>query len=175
MITDPQICTRAHLDATIARVSFECSCLDMGWQWEAEEVDRGDRDPPRDVRDEYDRNGVWGTCVDCPRVDGEAYPERCEFFGRRDHKLSWPFARGWRIRCSFRRPDRDTGTVGAGFGRWWLIERDTTESAVIKTMFAAAKMIVEHELMEAFKVDGKRPFDPHRSIQDLVATSQEGR
>ena len=75
---------------------------------------------------------------------------------------------GWLMRCSFQRPDRTTGKVGRGFGRWWYIERLTTKSAVQKTMFAAAKMIVEHELMEAFKVNGKRPFDPHRTVADLT-------
>lgn len=82
-------------------------------------------------------------------------------------------SRGWLIRCSFQRPDRETGTVGRGFGRWWYIADGTSESALWKTMFAAAKMIVEHELLEAFKVDGKRPFDPHRSVQDLTATASE--
>ena len=81
--------------------------------------------------------------------------------------------RGWLIRCSFQRPDRETGTVGRGFGRWWYIAAGTSESALWKTMFAAAKMIVEHELLEAFKVDGKRPFDPHRSVQDLTASASE--
>jgi hypothetical protein len=81
------------------------------------------------------------------------------------------FDTAWRIRCSFRRPERDTGEVGTGFGRWWLIEPGSTVSAVVKTMYAAAKMIVEHELLEAFKFDGGRPFDPHRTVQDLVSTA----
>ena len=34
------------------------------------------------------RNGVWGTCVDCPRVMGHPYPEKCQHFKRADHKLT---------------------------------------------------------------------------------------
>ncbi len=33
------------------------------------------------------RNGVWGTCVECPRADGKIYPERCKNFDRPDHQL----------------------------------------------------------------------------------------
>lgn len=33
------------------------------------------------------RNGVWGTCVSCPRKGGTAYPEECVHFGRYDHQL----------------------------------------------------------------------------------------
>lgn len=37
----------------------------------------------------FARNGVWGTCVDCPRLaDGEPFPEFCQHFGRYDHRLS---------------------------------------------------------------------------------------
>lgn len=119
-VDDPRITTTTELRAAIGQVSFERSCLDMGWQWEHSVLNERDSLP------------------------------------------------GWLVRCSFQRPDRDTGEVGRGFGRWWMIEHGTTVSALQKTMFAAAKMIVEHELMEAFKVNGRRPFDPHRTVQDLT-------
>lgn len=122
MTTDPQILTDEQLRAAMARVSFERSCLDMGWQWEAQYA-------------------AWGD-------DGAES--------------------GWLIRCSFQRPDRDTAAIGRGFGRWWFVGQGSTVSALTKTMFAAAKMIVEHELLEAFKFDGRRPFDPHRTVQDLT-------
>lgn len=125
---DPQIQSTAHLRVIVARVSFERSCIDMGWRWEVDPI------------------GV----PDGPRM-----------------------ATAWRLRCSFRRPDRDTGEVGEGFGRWWLIEPSATVSSVVKTMFVAAKLILDHELMEAFKFDGERPFDPHRTVQDLVSLGHE--
>ena len=33
------------------------------------------------------RNGVWGTCVECPRIDGKVYPEKCRNFNRYDHQI----------------------------------------------------------------------------------------
>lgn len=80
---------------------------------------------------------------------------------------------GWHIRTTFRRPDRDSNIVTMGKGRWWLIDRGTSVSGVVKTAFAAAKMILEHELMESFKYDGERPFDPHNSIYDLIAIAKK--
>lgn len=74
---------------------------------------------------------------------------------------------GWFIRCSFQRPDTDTGQVGRGFGRWWIIESGTTVGGVVKTMWAACKMIVEHELHEAFLYRGARVFDPHADVDRL--------
>ena len=77
----------------------------------------------------------------------------------------------FKLRCSFQRPDTNTGELGRGWGRWWLIDNGVSESGLLKTMFAAAKMIVDHELMEAFKVDGIRPFDPHNDVEDLLFVS----
>lgn len=40
--------------------------------------------------DHFRKNGVWGTCTDCPEtVDRlDAYPEHCINFQRSDHRLS---------------------------------------------------------------------------------------
>lgn len=38
---------------------------------------------------QFMRNGVWGTCCDCPRDSaGLAYPEFCEHALRHDHQLT---------------------------------------------------------------------------------------
>jgi len=38
---------------------------------------------------QFMRNGVWGTCVECPRDSGnKAYPEFCKHGSRNDHQLS---------------------------------------------------------------------------------------
>ena len=34
------------------------------------------------------RTGVWGTCADCPFVDGKKIPELCDNSERYDHLLS---------------------------------------------------------------------------------------
>lgn len=124
MKKEKAITSTEQLKAAIERVSFERSCLDMGWLWEIERVNELD-------------------------------------------------SKHWHIRCSFQRPDRTTGEIGRGFGRWWVIESGATFSSVVKTMFAAAKMIVDHELMEAFKVDRRRPFDPHRTIAELTVKGRQ--
>lgn len=42
--------------------------------------------------EQWMRNGVWGTCCDCPelKIAGKAVtlPEHCENFGRHDHQLA---------------------------------------------------------------------------------------
>ncbi len=75
---------------------------------------------------------------------------------------------GFLVRTTFQRPDRDTGVVSKGYGRWWHVPSDVTESGVVKTAFAAAKMILEHELMESFHYNGFRIFDPHHTVDELA-------
>jgi hypothetical protein len=74
---------------------------------------------------------------------------------------------GFEIRTSFQRPDRDTGKIARGFGRWWHVPVGVSESGLVKSMYAAIRLNVEHELLEAFHYDGVRIFDPHHTIDDL--------
>lgn len=74
---------------------------------------------------------------------------------------------GWRLRLTFLRPDRETGVIGRGAGRWELIERGTSLSSVVKTCWILLELLVRHELMESFTFDGVRVFDPHRTIAQL--------
>ncbi len=73
----------------------------------------------------------------------------------------------FKIRCSFRRPDTNTGEVGEGFGRWMLVDRNSDSRGVIMTAWVCAKLIVDHELMEAFLYKNVRILDPHKSLEDL--------
>lgn len=79
---------------------------------------------------------------------------------------------GYLIRTTFQRPDRDTGKVERGFGRWWHVPDGTTPDAIVKTAYAAARLILEHELMESFRYDGVRIFDPHHDLDDLRAAAE---
>jgi len=39
--------------------------------------------------EQFRRNGVWGTCADCPRTNNrKAFPEFCKNKNRGDHLLS---------------------------------------------------------------------------------------
>lgn len=89
------------------------------------------------------------------------------------HPVDGNFLRGYAIRTTFRRPERDSGEIATGYGRWWFVPEDITLSGVVKTAFKAAMLILEHELMESFKFQGKRPFDPHNSITDLISLSDD--
>jgi len=81
---------------------------------------------------------------------------------------------GWLIRCSFQRPDRTTGEIGRGFGRWWFVREGESESGLVKTAYSAAKMNIEHELMEAFRYRGVRIFDPHHTVDQLGLAASAG-
>ncbi len=79
---------------------------------------------------------------------------------------------GYRLRTPFLRPDRDAlpGEQPArGWGRWHEVPLNVTLSGVVKTCFVAAKMILEHELMESFKWRGQRIFDPHNTVEELAS------
>jgi hypothetical protein len=42
----------------------------------------------RDGFSQFARTGRWGTCADCPRVEGHAFPEFCQHRTRYDHNLT---------------------------------------------------------------------------------------
>ena len=79
-----------------------------------------------------------------------------------------------KIRCGFWRIDTDTGTLGKGYGRWWLIDAGSTEKAILMTAWLALQQVVAHELLESFSYrynDGEAPvrvFDPHKSLENLL-------
>lgn len=75
---------------------------------------------------------------------------------------------GFKIRTTFKRPDTNTGKIGTGYGRWMLIDKDTTDRSVVMTAWLCAELIVKHELMEAFLFKKIRIFDPHKSLEDLA-------
>lgn len=74
----------------------------------------------------------------------------------------------WTIHVEFIRPDSTTGVEEKGAARMWIIRAGDSADSVIKTAWLAIKQTVEHELMEAFLVDDRRLFDPHKSVADLT-------
>lgn len=121
---------------------------------------------------EYNEHEIWAilraitfapSCVDM-QWDWEV--ERVET------RYQLGSADGYMIRTTFVRPDRDTGEIKKGYGRWWHLPLDPSASAVVKTAYAACRMILEHELMESFKFLGTRPFDPHNDVYDLMKASE---
>lgn len=121
--------TQAQLRAVLDRITFAPSCVNMGWQWQIEEL----RVAP-------------------------------------DGRL-----RGWLVNTTFRRPDTNTGEIGTGSGRQELIAVGATESAIVKTAWLLAELIVRHELMEAFLYKGVRIFNPHHTVEELAMPAARNR
>jgi len=80
---------------------------------------------------------------------------------------------GFAIRCSFKRPDTNTGDISTGYGRWYMMNTDISLDGVVKTAWMCSEQIIKHELMEAFLFDNKRIFDPHKSLDDLMHNTRE--
>lgn len=83
-------------------------------------------------------------------------------------KHEHPSLDGFAIRCGFWRPDTTTGEMGEGFGRWNLVPRNGSVKAVVMTAFVAIKLVVEHEMMEAFELNGVKLLNPHKSLTELA-------
>ena len=75
---------------------------------------------------------------------------------------------GFMIRTSFKRPDTNTGKMGVGYGRWMFIKKDSDDRDVVMTAWICAKLIVEHELLEAFLYKNCRILGPHKSLKELA-------
>jgi len=75
---------------------------------------------------------------------------------------------GFLIRTSFKRPDTNNGEIGWGFGRWMFIDKGSDERGIVMTAWVCAKLIIDHELMEAFLYKNTRILDPHKSLEALA-------
>ena len=75
---------------------------------------------------------------------------------------------GWLLWVSFERPDTITGEIGRGRGRDEIVWRGATVSAVVKTAWVLVELMVRHELMEGFRWEDARIFNPHNSVYALA-------
>ena len=79
----------------------------------------------------------------------------------------------WLLFVSFERPDTITGEIGRGRGRDEIIKKGTTLSGVVKTAWLLVELMIRHELMEGFRFDGQRIFNPHNSVLELAAIQKD--
>jgi hypothetical protein len=56
-------------------------------------------------------------------------------------------------------------------GRKFYLSDYMTEDEIIKSVYLAFKLAVEHEIMEGFTVDGKILFNPHVNYESLLTIS----
>lgn len=137
---DPAVVSLFDIERILRdELDFAPSCVDMDWKWEAEKV-------------------FTTTTTGVNRSVTDQYGTMHAV----DHT-------GYRIRTNFKRPDRETGEVGRGWGGWHELRLDTTESAVVKRAFVAMRDILIHELMEAFLWKGARVLDPHNTVRELAS------
>lgn len=81
---------------------------------------------------------------------------------------------GWFLWASFVRPDTHSGEVGPGRGRDEVVWKGASESSVVKTCWVLVEMLVKHELMEGFRYEDMRIFDPHNTVGDLQLAQKIG-
>lgn len=83
------------------------------------------------------------------------------------------FPAGWLVWVKFQRPDVHTGEISYGRGREEVIEYGSSETRAVMTCWVLIKMIIEHELLEAFKYKGKTVFYPHTDINKLISINDD--
>lgn len=66
-----------------------------------------------------------------------------------------------------------TGVSKLWHGSKRYLSDHMTDDEIIKTAYSAFKSVVEHEIMEGFKINGIILFNPHVSYQSLLKISNE--
>lgn len=76
---------------------------------------------------------------------------------------------GWLVWVTFERPDTTTGVVGRGRGRDEIIWAGSSVSSVVKTCWLLVELMIRHELMEGFRYNDCRIFNPHHTVGELAS------
>ena len=61
------------------------------------------------------------------------------------------------------------------WGRKWYLSPHMTETEVVQTAFKAVLAAEEHEIREFFEYKGRKVFNPHFDINDMIAICDTGR
>lgn len=77
------------------------------------------------------------------------------------------------IQITYNSKCNKSGELQKWSGRKWYLSDFMTEDEIIKTCFSAYKSVVEHEIMETFKVDGIVLFNPHVNYEELLKISNK--
>lgn len=77
------------------------------------------------------------------------------------------------LQCKYTCACTDTGSVEEWSGRKWYLSQYMTDDEIVKTAWCAFETAVKHEVMEAFKVDGIRLFNPHVNFEELLKVSNK--
>lgn len=72
------------------------------------------------------------------------------------------------IQVVYSAPCSSTGMEEEWKGRKWYLSEYMTDDEIVKTAWLAFEIAVRHELLEGFKVDSKKLFNPHTSFENLL-------
>lgn len=74
------------------------------------------------------------------------------------------------IRLSWFDTDSVTGKKELQHSREWLLDpaEELNEDKIVQTVFKAIQNAEEHEIKERFRYKGKRIFNPHISLKNLL-------
>jgi hypothetical protein len=139
---EPTIKTNDQLEEALKTITFKNTVLDFNWRF------------------------CYRQCV----IDMAPHPDDKPIDGRRYGDELRKSA--WLVWVSFERPDTLTGEVGRGRGRDEIIWHGSTISSVIKTCWVLVDLMVKHELMEGFRFQDARIFNPHHSVLDLAKVEE---
>lgn len=79
------------------------------------------------------------------------------------HPMTYTIRMSWFDTCSV------TGKKNIQHSReWYIPEADLTEDFVVHTVLKAIQNAEEHEVKERFKYKGKRLFNPHTTVENLL-------
>lgn len=140
-MSEKQVFTNSDLQAILDEITFQNSVMNFHWKFEF-----------RPITVNY---------------EGDA-----EFFDPNINqmvKATDPIRKGWLLWATFERPDTNTGAMGRGRGRDEIVWEGLTESAVVKTAWVIVDLLVKHELMEGYRYENKRPFNPHHTMEELTS------
>lgn len=84
-------------------------------------------------------------------------------FGTGDH---------WYLQASMERTCVTTGKTGVGRGGKYYVSSFSTEAELVQKCLAACLAYAEHEVREHFHYRGKRPFNPHISLEALMSVCE---
>lgn len=77
------------------------------------------------------------------------------------------------LQVKYSAPCTKSGETKQWGGRKWYLSEFMTNDEIVKTAYAAFKTVVEHEIMEGFKVDNIILFNPHINFEELLSVSHK--
>jgi hypothetical protein len=86
-----------------------------------------------------------------------------------------PKADGFLLQVVFMAPDCENGAPTEQHGRKWYVSSHACKSEVVQTAYAAVQRAILHEVAEDFLYRGRRIYNPHQDVEELVTLADLGK